>query len=503
VLYIVKNVYLAFFTYAQARYVYRRQISLGCRLFRAYLNSPYTFFLQRNSAELIHNTNNEAFRVVGDIVVPGMRILMEALVLVAVLCLLVSLEPVVSLALVVLLGGACLIFLRVVRGRVAQLGLDEYRYKKHMIQWVNQGIGGIRDVKLLGRERYFADWFSRNAVGYVHAGQYRAIAIELPRLFLEAVTVLAISGIAVYLLWQHRALDAIVPILSLLAVAAMRLVPSTNRITAAIVSLRFGLPALDAIYSDIRELEAHTAAPEHVTLVPFESSIEYQHVTFQYPGTTQPVLSDVNLRITRGAAVGLVGPSGSGKTTLVDILLGLLEPTMGCVLVDGRDTSTNLPGWQRQIGYVPQAIYLLDDSVRRNIAFGLSDTDISDDRVWAAVDAAQLRELVDTLPQGLDTSIGEQGIRLSGGQRQRLGIARALYHDPAVLVMDEATSALDRDTETEVVRAIARLKGSRTIITIAHRTTTVKECDTIYELRDGELRMHQARDFFAAAVALA
>lgn len=502
VLYVVKNSYLAAFTYLQARFIYERQIGLSNRLFRAYLYSPYAFHLERNSAQLIHNTNDQAFRVVGDIVLPALKILMELLVLSSILILLISVEPAMSLGLILLLGGSCVIFLRLVRQRVAALGIDEYNYKWQMIQWVSQGLGGIKDVKVLGRESYFLDWFGHAAGGYVKAGRYRSVALEMPRLFLETVTVLAISAVAAYLIAQHRSMQSVVTLLSLLAMAAVRLVPSANRVTSSVISLKFGLPALNEVFADVHALEIDRhITPRAPNVTTFRDTIEFDSVSFRYPTASAFALCDLSLSIHRGSAVGIVGPSGSGKTTLVDVLLGLLKPTRGQVLVDGRDIANDLPAWQQQIGYVPQFIYLLDDTIKRNIAFGLPDEAISEEALQAAIDASQLRELVHELPGGIETRIGERGIRLSGGQRQRLGIARALYHAPSILVMDEATSSLDHETEQEVVAAINRLKGSRTIITIAHRLSTVRGCDVIFELRTGHVQRHEADAFLTRVAA--
>ena len=488
--FIVKSTYLAGFAYLQAHYLYNRQVDLASRLFAAYLHSPYTFHLQRNTAQLVHNTNNEAFRVVADVLLPGLRIVMELLVLATVLTLLLAVEPLVSLALVLLLGLPSGLFFRLVRQTIAQRGHDESHYRGQMIQAVNQGLGGVKDIKVLGRELYFLRAFSDNALGYTRAGKYKTTIYELPRLFLETVAVLAMLAVDGFFIYQGRPTQTIVPVLTLLAMAALRLVPSANRLVNAALTLRWGRPALDAVYADMKALETASGQQRRSRAghgPAFREAIEFVDVSCRYPGAAQDALRHVSLRIEKGSSVGLVGPSGAGKTTMVDVLLGLLEPTSGCVRVDGRDIREDLAGWQRQIGYIAQHIYLSDDTIRRNVAFGVPDHDIDQASVWAAVEAAQLSELIESLPGGLDTPVGERGIRLSGGQRQRIGIARALYHRPSVLVMDEATSALDLETERELVRAVTRMTGTRTVIAIAHRLSTVKDCGQLCLLQKGRL----------------
>ena len=489
-IFIVKNAYLTAFSYLQARYIYNRQVSLAGRLFRAYLRGPYTFHLGRNTADILHNTTFGAFSVVGDLMLPALRLLMETLVLAAVLVLLVSMEPVLSAAMVVLIGGAVALFMVVVRKRVARYGQDEHQYRSQMMLSVNQGLGGIKDVKVLGREKEFLDTFEWNATRYSRAGRYRYIVFELPRLFLETVAVLTMAVVTAVFLHEGRSIQSIVPSLTLLAVAALRLIPSANRIVNALIGLRFGHATLHAVYSDLKLLggsEGEKDVAVSSTKFSFEHALEFDDVTYRYPGAAENALAGFSARIPKGTSVGIVGPSGAGKTTAIDVLLGLLHPQGGCVRVDGVDIAQNLSGWRRQIGYIPQQIFLIDDTIRRNIAFGVPDEEIDDDRVWAAVDAAQLRELVNASRDGLGMIVGERGIRLSGGERQRIGIARALYHNPPVLVMDEATSALDNETEREVVRALERLRGTRTLVIIAHRLTTVAACDQLLYVKDGRL----------------
>lgn len=488
--FVLKNCYLSVFTYLQSRFIYNRQIDLAKRLHAAYMNSPYTFHLQRNTADLVHNINVEVMRIISDILIPGLRIAMETLVLLAVFSLLLAVEPGITLLMLVVLGATSTAFLRAVRTQVTRFGLDEHNCRKQMIQAANEGFGGLKDLKVLGRIGHSLSTFSRFASGYSRSGVYKNTIGELPRLFLETIAVLALLGAAALLVMQRRPMQEIVPTLTLLALASVRMMPSANRIVNAAVSVKWGVPALDAVYMDLTVLEKRAAEDRPVQTMPatpFREAIEFDRVTYRYPGAASDALREMSFRIPKGTAIAFVGASGAGKTTAADVLLGLLEPQSGRVLVDGEDIRRNVSGWQKQIGYIPQHIYLTDDSVRRNVAFGISDAEIDEQRVRAALDSAQLLEFVDALPEGLDTSVGERGVRLSGGQRQRIGIARALYHDPEVLVMDEATSALDYKTESLIIEMIERLRDSRTIVVIAHRHSTIQYFDSVIKLHDGRV----------------
>jgi ATP-binding cassette subfamily C protein len=484
--YLVKNTYLAVLSVLQARYVFNRQVRIGGRLLEAYLHSPYPFHLQRNTAELLRNVNTEAMQVVGAGLMPLMLLTMEGLTVAAILLLLLAVEPLASLVALVILGGTTVLFLRLVRRRVQHHGEQiQFHYGK-MIQAVNEGLGGIKVTKVLGRERQFLHTYAGHAGLYARAGRVRQVLIEVPRLFLETAAVGGLLGVAVLLLAQGRPTTEIVPTLALLAVAVVRMLPSFNRITGAITMIRFGRFAIGVVHDDLQLLASGGPAAPPAPL-PFREEVRLEDVSYMYPGAAEPSLSGVSLEIPRGSVVGFVGPTGAGKTTLVDVILGLLDPSDGRVLVDGQDLRGHEADWQRQAGYVPQDVYLSDDTIRRNVAFGLADDEIDEGAVWRAVDAAQAREFVERLPQGLDTLVGERGVRLSGGQRQRLGIARALYHDPEVLVLDEATSALDHDTERAVMEAVEHLRGSRTILLIAHRLSTVESCDRVVEVRSGRV----------------
>jgi ATP-binding cassette subfamily C protein len=489
--FLVKSAYLAGLSFVLARYTLSRQVGVAQRLFRAYMRAPYVKHLHRNSADLINGINFQALEVVGSVLQPVLVLTLEFLTVGSILLLLLWAEPLVSAIAALVLGGSTLVFLRVIRKRVIRHGHEIQHFRGRMIQAVNEGVGGIKIAKVLGREDYFLRRFEVPAQGYAGAARFRQVALELPRLLLEISAMVGLVGIAVVLLAQQRPIPSIIPTLSLLAVAVVRLIPSLNKITSSLTSLRYGRFALDAVYADLRTFEnGDSVATEAGGMTaPAWKRLLLDDVHFTYPGAGSPSLSGISMEIGRGSVVGIVGPTGAGKTTLVDLILGLLQPTSGALRLEGDadGDGARVGDWQRRIGYVPQDVFLTDDSIRRNIAFGLEDDAIDAGAVDRAVAAAQLTTLVERLSDGLDTVVGERGIRLSGGQRQRIGIARALYHDPEVLILDEATSALDTETEEYVMQAVERLRGGRTIIIIAHRVSTVRACDQLFLLANGTL----------------
>ena len=485
VVFVVKAAYLTVLAWISNRFVFRWQVTLAGRLLGHYLRRPYAFHLQRNSSELLNNTNNDAMGVVSGVVLPLLKIGMEVLTLTAIFGLLLWVEPVTSLGALAILGGASYVFARVVRTRVITLGREQRRQREEMIRAVNEGLGGIKMTKVLGRESHFLARFEEASAAFANVGMIRAVLTELPRLVLEVVAVLGLLAVAAWFLTSGGSTDTLVPVLALMAVSVARMIPAFNRIVNGLNTMRWGRASLEAVYADLIESDPGEAASDD--LPPLADRIVVDDVTFSYEGVEAPVLAGIQMEIARGEAVGLVGPTGSGKTTLVDLVLGLLVPTRGRVLVDGEDLNGREIGWRRQVGYIPQDIFLADVSIRENVAFGVRREDIDDDAVWLALERAQLAEFVRGLPEGLDTAVGERGVRVSGGQRQRIGIARALYDEPEVLVMDEATSALDHETEQVVMAAIERLKGGRTLILIAHRLSTVESCDRVVLIRDGSL----------------
>lgn len=484
--YLIKALYLGFLVWLQTRFAYGVQAQLSQRLFSVYLRQPYTFHLQRNSAQLLRNVTGEVHLFTNGAMMPGMLLLSEALVLLGLFVLLLAVEPVGAVLVVGFLGVTGWGFHRATRARISRWGLARQHHEGLRIQHLQQGLGGAKDVKLLGRETEFLEQYRVHNFQSARVGQLQYTVQQLPRLWLELLAVSGLAALVLIMLWQGRALAAVLPTLGLFAATAFRLMPSVNRVLSALNSLRYALPVVNTLYAESRLPTSETEERKTVTR-PFRQALELERVTFTYPGASVPALSDLSLVIHRGESVGFIGTSGAGKSTLVDVLLGLFTPDSGEVRLDGRSIHADIRNWQNQIGYVPQSIFLTDDTLRRNIAFGLAADQIDDTAVWRAIRAAQMEEFVRNLPRGLDTLVGERGIRLSGGQRQRIGIARALYHDPAVLVMDEATSSLDHATEREVMQAVRALQGGKTILLVAHRLTTVEHCDRLYRLERGKV----------------
>lgn len=493
-IYLLKNAYLTGITYLQFRFIYDKQIKLCSRLFRAYLYSPYTFHLQRNSADLMRNLTSETGQFFGGVLIPGLLALTEVTILACIALFLLVVEPVTCMAAAGGIGLATMIFYRMVRLKLSDLGKALQYHQARLIQTINQGLGGVKEAKVLGREQLFIDEYQSHNISSTRAFQFSQVVSQLPRFFIESIAVVGLMLIVVSVLAQGRNLNGVLPTLSLFAAAAFRLMPSINRILNAVTRMRFSSHSVYVLYHDLMELKAIEETSKKVNwsrrdLIKqgLETAIELRNVVYQYPGASDASLQGVSLTIPKGTSVGFVGASGAGKTTIVDVILGLLPPTQGQVLVDDRDIYQDLSAWQRLIGYIPQSIYLCDDTLRNNIAFGIPEDEINQDWIESAVESAQLTELVKSLPQGLDTLVGELGVRLSGGQRQRVGIARALYHNPEVLVMDEATAALDNQTEAGVMQAVEKLSGEKTLIMIAHRLSTVKNCDCLYFMNQGKI----------------
>lgn len=485
-MYAAKAVFLAFLAWKQATFVYSLEANLSHRLFAGYLGQPYTFHLQRNSAQLIQYAISEVNQVCRGAVKSTMILLAELLVLLGIGLLLLAIEPIGAILVMATLGITGLGFHKFSKVRLFIWGKARLHHEGMRIQHLQQGLGGVKDVKLLGRESDFlAHYALHNAeVARIYIRQNTLEA--LPRLWLEFLAVVGLAVLVLTMLAHGKPIESLVPTIGLFAAAAFRLMPSTNRVLTALQNLRYAFPVIDVIARELA-FSANTQPLHLGNPVPLCHSLKLDGVSYTYADTSVPAIKDVNLEIFSGKSIGFIGGSGAGKSTLIDVILGLLAPSQGSVLVDGVDIQSGLRGWQDQIGYVAQNIYLTDDTLRRNIALGLSENQISDEAVNQAIHTAQLSEFVATLPDGINTIVGERGVRLSGGQRQRIGIARAIYHDPAVLVLDEATSSLDTATERGVMDAVYALHGQKTILIVAHRLTTVERCDLIVRLEHGEV----------------
>lgn len=457
---------------------------LSQRLFTIYLRQPYLFHLQHNSSTLMRNSRNANVVVTGGID-PTLVLLTDGLVAIALFTLLIIVEPVGTMITLVAFGVGAWIFQLLTRRRIERWGDQRNLHDGMILQHLQQGLGGAKDVKVLGREREFLDQHDKHLKESLRINRVYSVLQTVPRMYMEILTIAGLAALVISMVLQKQSFTEIIPTLGLFAAAAFRVMPSINRLLGALQTLIYSRSIIASVYADFK-LDAPDDL-ELVTIRPFSDQLELKSVTFQYPTANAPSLQDVSLIVRRGEAVGFVGPSGAGKSTLVDVILGLFAPTTGAVIVDGEDIQQNLRNWQNQIGYVPQSIYLTDDTLRRNVAFGLGDESIDENLVRNAIRLAQLEEFVDSLPENLDTVVGERGVRLSGGQRQRIGIARALYHNPSILVLDEATSSLDTPTEHGVMQAVQALQGSKTVIIVAHRLSTVEYCDRLYRIEASRL----------------
>jgi ATP-binding cassette, subfamily B, bacterial PglK len=482
---LLKVLFLAFLAWRQARFSFGIKSDLSLRLFTGYLRQPYPFHLKRNSAELIRNAMGQVDELMSA-VVSCMTITLESLILSGILILMLVVEPMGTLIVAITFGLASWGFYRFTQGRILHWGKAYQHHEGLRIQYLQEGLGAAKDVKLLGCEKEFIDRYQARNLGSAQVGKWRTILQSLPRLWIELLAVAGMVAIVLLMIAQNSPMESLVPTLGLFAATAFRFMPSINRLLNALQNVRFTWPVINNLHQELCLLE-EVEPLKKCSPLPFKKDLILESVNFRYPSTKVLALKEINLSIKQGESVGFIGSTGVGKSTLVDIILGLLVPASGVVKIDGIDIQTNPRGWQDRIGYVPQSIFLTDDTIRSNVAFGLSGDRVKDVVVWDSLRSAQLEQFVKDLPEGLDTRIGEGGVRLSGGQRQRIGIARALYHNPSVLVLDEATSSLDTITEGDFIDAVCALKGNKTLIIVAHRLTTVEHCDYLFRLKNGEI----------------
>ena len=489
VIYVVKNVYLWVEQNLILKFTYGVQQKLSTRLLTTYLAEPYTFHLNKNIAEL-QRSMQEDTGLFTQVLMHTLQLIAEVVVCVVLGVYLFSVSNSITVVIVGLLILCVVLFTKLTKRFTEELGKESQLYKGKLYQWVNQSLGGVKEVKVLNREDFFISSYRDYYTLYIKGVRINRLLSISPKYMVEAVCMTGLLiAIILKLNFGHGELDTFIPQLATFAVAAFRLLPSVGRINEHVNNILYAVPSVDLIYGDLKGIEDYqeSKGEEEGKEWSFEHEITAKHITYAYPNTDTNVLEDASCVIPKGKTVAFIGSSGAGKTTMADIILGLLAPQRGKILVDDIDVFKNLTMWHHQIGYIPQVIYLSDDTIRNNIAFGIHEDQIDEEAVRTALKKAQLAEFVDTLPDGLDTIVGDRGVRLSGGQRQRIGIARALYHDPEILVLDEATSALDNETETAVMEAIESLQGSKTMIIIAHRLTTIQNADIIYEVGDGKV----------------
>jgi ABC-type multidrug transport system fused ATPase/permease subunit len=504
VLLVFSLAFKALTTYAQTRFTLMREYSLGKRLVEGYLHQPYSWFLNRHSADLGKTILSEVGTVIGRCMVPLMSLVAQSAVTFALLILLLVVDPFLALSVGVVLGIAYGVIFKLMSGWLKRLGQERVKANHARFTAVSEAFGAAKEVKVGGLEKAYIWRFAKPAEVYARRQATAQVISQLPRFALEAIAFGGMLLVMLYLMVRSGSFSAALPIIALYAFAGYRLMPALQQIYGAFTQLRFAGPALDALHADLMGLTADDSQGSQnskngqnsqqsilrLMPLPLNQNIALNQLVFSYPNSPQPALKGINLVIPAHSTVGFVGATGSGKTTTVDVILGLLEPQEGSLSIDGQViNATNRRQWQRSIGYVPQHIYLSDDTVSANIAFGVDINDIDQQAVERAAKIANLHEFVTSdLTDGYSTTVGERGVRLSGGQRQRIGIARALYHNPKVLILDEATSALDNLTEQAVMEAVNNLGHEITIILIAHRLSTVRQCDQIYLLERGEVK---------------
>ena len=488
--YIFKNIYLFLEYYVQYCFICNNRFAIQRQLIEKYLRRPYEYFLYVESGEIIRIIGNDTsltFSLLNSV----LSFFTEAFISIALIATIIVTDPFMALLSAGVLGSTLLIIQSIVRPILKMAGKRNQANSAKVYKWLLQSINGIKEIKVCAKEKYFMDQFSKYGKMAIESEKINNVLGTVPRLSIEALSMSAILGVVVILLYSGREIDAMLPQLAAFAFAAVRLMPSTNRMSAALNTIAYQEPALDklieALYTTDEQITVNEKKTKEHSRIILQKNIELKDIIYTYPNSETPVLLHANMEVPIGKLVGIVGTSGAGKTTTIDIILGLLTPQRGQVLADGTDVFGDYDNWLSHISYIPQMIFMLDDTIEANIAFGVPEGDANKEQVWKALREAQLEDFVKSLPEGLSTTIGERGVRLSGGQRQRIGIARALYTNPEVLIFDEATSALDNETETAVMESINNLRGRKTILIIAHRLSTIEGCDMVYRVENGRI----------------
>lgn len=490
IIYVVKNAFILYVNYYQSRYRNRLEKDLNVKMLASYMKQPYTFFLRTNSPEIIRGVNSDITNV-ASVVDSYSSILAEGLTCMVIGIFLVCMNPFMALSLLAVAGITALVIIMGFKGITGRCGTQTREAFAEKFKHMNQAVNGIKEISVAHRKTYFVQQFADSAQKAAESNTTYLWISKTPSRLIETVFIGSLLIVVTISYGTAGNNLEFVTSLGAIGIAAVRILPSVSTLTNAMNGLVYMRPSLEAAYDNLMEADryqrlAEEIEPEEIErkVTKFCSKIEVNQIFWRYQDNLPLVLEALDLEICKGESVALIGESGAGKSTLADILLGLLKPERGNVTVDGIDIFSIQSSWSKMIGYVPQMVFLIDDTIRRNIAFGIPEQEIEDEEVWHALEQAQMRSVVENMEGGLDAIVGERGIKLSGGQRQRIAIARALYHDPDILILDEATSALDTDTESAVMEAIDALQGRKTLIIIAHRLSTIQNCDKIYEIRD-------------------
>lgn len=498
--FVVKNIFLYFMNVVQLRFVYTNQFATSRRMMINFMKRPYEYYLGADTAVIQRNITSDVNNMYG-LILSCLQLTSEIIVFICLVTILLYSDAGMTLFIAGLLVVVLLVIKYVIKPVMKKAGEDNQDYYSGLYKWIDESVTGIKEIKIAAKENYFINGYANCGAGYVNAVQKYNLYNSTPRLLIETISIAGMIGYMLFVMQRGVSITDLLPQLTVLAAAAARLLPSANRINNYMTAISYFEPFFmnvsDNLQTEIHDDKVSYDADRYlqknnVDKLPVTQKIELKNIVYQYPNTETPVLDDADMTIPVGKSVGIVGTSGAGKTTIVDVMLGLLQPKSGEILADGVEVRDHYQSWLKNIGYIPQTIFMLDSTIRKNVAFGYDDDDIDDSKVWQALKEAQLDEYVKGLPEGLDTKIGERGIRLSGGQRQRIGIARALMEDPEVLVLDEATSALDNETEAAIMDSINRLHGRKTLIIIAHRLQTIEKCDIVYRVKDGKVVTERA-----------
>lgn len=493
VVFLVKNLYLYFEQKVLLGFIYKNQFRTSNRMMINFMKRPYEYYLNANTSVIQRNITSDINNVYA-LILNLLQLTSEIIVFVILVLVLLAVDARMILTIAALLILVLLLIKKFLKPVMLKAGKDNQDYYAGLFRWISESVDAVKEIKIANKENYFINEYAKCGEGYVNAVQKYSLYTATPRLLIEWVS---IAGLVLYMMVEvmtgSGSLASMVPQIGVFGMAAARLLPSANRINTYLTNISYFTPFLDNVSDNLQE-EIHDSTISyrledydptgHAVKLPVTKTIELRNITYRYPNSDVAIFDHANVTFPVGKSIGIVGSSGGGKTTLIDIMLGLLKPEEGQILADGTDVQTNYPGWLRNIGYIPQSIYMLDTTIRKNVAFGVPDAEIDDEKVWRALKEAQLDAHVRSLPEGLDTRIGQHGIRFSGGQRQRIGIARALFEDPEVLVLDEATSALDNETEAAIMESVNRLHGKKTLIIIAHRLETIEKCDLVYRVQD-------------------
>lgn len=491
-IYVIKNLYILLLTYMQNTFITKNRNRMISRVMAEFLNRPYEKYLGADIPTVFRITDSDIPQTFS-LILAMLQLASEVVVSCLIFMVLLLNDPGMTLFIIAVFGLLTLFIVKVFKPRLNRIGARNQAIQSRIAKWRIQATYGLKDVKVLNREEFYVrNYYETGKVGAEVARNY-AVLNNMPRLLIETVFIVSVLGFLVVYINGGGDITAMVTTISAFAIAAVRVLPSVNRINTYITEIAYTQPSLDFVYDNLQEgmktdaMLAERRAYSQVEKLKLDHQIELDHISFHYPDSEKNIFEDAHMIVPKGKSVGIIGTSGAGKSTIVDILLGLLHAQTGRITCDGVDIFKNYESWLAQIGYIPQSIYLIDESIRDNIAFGIDADKIDEKRIWEVLEEAQLKEFVEELPEGLDTTIGDRGVRLSGGQRQRIGIARALYNDPEILVFDEATSALDNDTEAAVMEAVNSFHGRKTMIIIAHRLNTIEKCDMIYKVENMKL----------------